>query len=65
MYVKQLIRMIHDYEYVCVEDNDYNVYAEGEACQIIHDKNLRGLKVACCHSGNRSGNPCIVIIAER
>ena len=65
MYVKQLVRMANDYEYICIEDEEYNVFAEDEAQFVLKDKRIRGLKVDCFYSGIRSGKHCVVIIASR
>lgn len=65
MYVKQLIRKLHNEEYVCVEDDDYNVIAEDDVNHIIFNKRLNALKVKHFYTGSRSGKNCIVIIANR
>lgn len=66
MTVNELIRMAHDTEYICVEDNDFNVYAEGEAMEMRGSKALRGLKVVCFYSAIRSGNrQCTLIVAQK
>ncbi len=66
MTVNELIKMAHDTEYVCVEDDDFNVYAEGEALDIRGSKALRGLKVVCYYSAIRCGNrACTLIVAQK
>ena len=65
MTVKQLVSMANDWEYICVEDDEYNVFVEEEAQSVRNSKEIRGLKVVCFYSGNRSGKSCIVVIAKK
>ena len=65
MTVNELLKAAWDYEWVCVEDDDYNVFVEDEAQFVRKSKEIRGLKVVCFQSGIRSNRQGMVIIAER
>lgn len=65
MTVKTLLSAANSWEFVSVEDEDYNVFAEGEAQAVAKSKAIEGLKVVCFYTGNRNNVYCSVIIAER
>ena len=73
MSVKSFLKHITGYENVCVEDEDYNVFASGCASDVLMDKAIRGLKLVECHTGVRAfagrtyehSVNCIVIIAAK
>ena len=65
MTVKNFLSVVHDCQWVCVEDNDYEVFAEGEAQELRTSKGIAGLNVVSAYVGNRSNMDCFVVIAER
>ena len=65
MTVKTLLSVANEWEFVSVEDEDYNVYAEGEAQQIAKSKAIEGLTVVCFYTGNRNNMYCPVVIAKQ
>jgi hypothetical protein len=71
MSVKSFLKCITPYENVCVEDENFNVFASGCASDVIMDKAIRGLKIVECHTGcrefdhNRRSSMCLVIIAKK
>ena len=71
MSVKSFLKCITSYENVCVEDENFNVFASGVASDIMMDKAIRGLQVVECHTGvrefdcNRRSSMCLVIIAQK
>jgi hypothetical protein len=73
MSVKSFLKYITPYENVCVEDEDFNVFASGSASDVLMDKAIRGLKIIECHTGVRTfygrnyehSLNCIVIIARK
>ena len=71
MSVKSFLKHITSYENVCVEDEDFNVFASGCASDVLMDKAIRGLKIVECHTGhrefdcNRRTSMCLVIIARK
>ena len=73
MSVKSFLKCITSYENVCVEDENFNVFASGSASDVMMDKAIRGLKVVQCHTGIRTfyvrnceySFNCIVIIAQK
>ena len=71
MSVKSFLKCITSYENVCVEDENFNVFASGAASDVMMDKAIRGLKIVECHTGyrefdcNRRTSMCIVIIAKK
>ena len=73
MSVKSFLKHITSYENVCVEDEDFNVFASGCASDVLMDKAVRGLKVVECHTGVRTfcgrncehSLNCLVIVAQK
>ena len=65
MTVQQLLSVANSWEFVSVEDDDYNVFAEGEAQHVAKSDAIKGLTVVCFYTGNRNNVHCPVIIAER
>lgn len=65
MTVKTLLSVANAWEFVSVEDENYNVFAEGEAQQVAKSDAIKGLTVVCFYTGNRNNLYCPVIIAER
>ena len=73
MSVKSFLNCITSYENVCVEDENFNVFASGCASDVMMDKAIRGLKVVECHTGVRTfygrnhehSLNCLVIVAQK
>lgn len=64
MTVKTLLSVANEWEFVSVEDEDYNVFAEGEAQHVAKSKAIEGLTVCCFYTGNRNNMYCPIIIAK-
>lgn len=65
MFVTQLVRMAHNDEYISVEDESFNVFAEGEARNVMSNHVILGLKVEYFYTGNRNNRDCTVVVASK
>ena len=65
MFVRQLVRMAHNDEYICIEDENFNVIAEGESRYVLSNKVIHGWNVNYFYTGNRNNHDCTVIVVSR
>ena len=65
MFVRELVRMAHNDEYISIEDEDFNVFVDGDARNVLSNNIILGLKVDYFYTGNRNNHACTVIVASK
>lgn len=65
MFVRQLVTMAHNDEYISVEDTDFNVIAEGKTMDVLSNMDIYGWSVNYFYTGNRNNHDCTVIVARK
>lgn len=65
MFVGKLIMFAHNDEYISVEDEDFNVIAEGKTMDVLANASIYGLFVRYFYTGIRNNNHCTVIIVRK
>ena len=65
MKVKQLTSVASYYEWISVEDNEYNAFAFDEAPYIVENKAVANMEIECFYGGYRNNKPCIIVIVKK